>query len=86
MSEKTKDAREMLIENSPELAKFVETPQYKKSRELMRLRYELSLSTHEAAKLANITHNAYIDLECGTASNLNKYDDVKSRLKALDKK
>lgn len=80
-----KDARKVMVENSEYLSKFVKSPQYAKSRDIMKMRYKLSLSTQEVAELANMTHNDFIKLEYGSYEELDKYDKVLELLKLLIK-
>lgn len=82
MSDNLKDARQMLIESSPELAEFAKSAQYKHSRELMKLRYELSLDTFQAAKITELSHDNYVSLETGLVENIEEY---KSAIYKLNK-
>lgn len=79
-----KDARQLLVENSKELGRFVKTDQYKLSRELMKERYKQSKSEKELSKGLGISEEKYIGLECGDEEvSKEEYEDVVRRARCL---
>lgn len=79
-----KDARQLLVENSEELGRFVKTDQYKLSRELMKERYKQSKSEKDMSKGLDISEEKYIELECGDEEvSKEDYEGILKRAKLL---
>lgn len=76
------DARQMIIENSKEIARFVKTEQYRISRELMKERYNQSKSVKEMADRLGLTFKEYVGLEYGDENiSVEEYNKVLKKAK-----
>lgn len=74
------DARDMLVKNNTEIARFVKTEQYRLSRELMKTRYFLSMDDEEMATKLGVSFKYYIDLECGDEEvTIEEYEELIKR-------
>lgn len=59
------DLRKRLLKEIPGLKEYTESDQYKYSRDMLKIRYELSFDPNQVADLLDITLVQYVQLESG---------------------
>ena len=80
------DLVDMIIALNPQTKIFVNTEQYKLSRELMGIRYEYSLSLECICEVLGLTFDEYANLEFGDVSiEVKEYNMYIKKLKTAIK-